>query len=455
MIKVFVRISVLILCVLPCFCFSQTVTEKKLGLERGSDLTEEMQDFLDEVNRELVNWYGQLKDLYLQAEEFHQSGSTPHEFKTLLHEINGIKENIAILEESFREMAVRAGTESVEDYALWHQPATTIGQLVSDYGSTEYIYLMSPDIANAPLSVNSDLPIPRSSWRETLELILNHNGIGIKQLNPYLRELYLIGDDHSGIQLITKEREELNFLPDDGNVCFVLSPEPSDVRRIWFFLDKFVNSKNTTLQMIGRDLLIVGSAKEVLGLLKIYDFVSSNQGDRSYKLVTLKRVKAGEMAKVLSTMFNQFAETSPELAAASGNETLPENIAGSQAGNGLRVVTIGDLAQSLFLIGTREEISKAERIIHEVEGQVGDVRDKVIFTYKVRHSDAEELAKVLESIYALLVAEKVGFAQELDEKEVLIPEHSHFPTQPSVQPSKTNIAFFFDRYLLRSRRVYN
>ena len=87
------------------------------------------------------------------------------------------------------------------------------------------------------------------------------------------------------------------LFPSNERVAFVLSPEPSDVRRAWFFLEKFVNPNSTVLQMLGRDILIVAQVAEVQELLKLYDFISLNRGDKEYKVITLNRVDAEEMSK--------------------------------------------------------------------------------------------------------------------------------------------------------------
>ena len=50
--------------------------------------------------------------------------------------------------------------------------------------------------------------------------------------------------------------------------------------------------------MVGRDILIIASAAEILDLLKLYDFVSANRGDKEYKIKTVSKVDAEEMAKI-------------------------------------------------------------------------------------------------------------------------------------------------------------
>ena len=45
-------------------------------------------------------------------------------------------------------------------------------------------------------------------------------------------------ENHSHLRLITNRREDLEVLPPETRVSFVLSPEPSEVRRTFSFLRK-------------------------------------------------------------------------------------------------------------------------------------------------------------------------------------------------------------------------
>lgn len=414
----------------------QTIAEKKAGyIAGGGDLNPEMQKFLYDFNHEMVDWEAELHRLYGQVQELYRQHAPVESYKDLLEKINEIKGNIQLLQESWREMSAQSNQE--EGYALWHQPETTLGQLIMDYGSQEYVYLVSPEIATIKLSVDSNLPIPRSSWDEMLELILVQNGVGVKQLNPYLRQLFLITQDKSNLRLITNKRQDLEIYPVDTRICFVLTPEPAEVRRVWAFLDKFVNPNSTVLQMVGRDILIIGSVGEIQELLKLYDFISTNKGDKEYKVVPLFRVEADEMSKVLGAIFDQMAdkqviqEGPPKLQATSKGIQLksgskPKVEVTDTSYNGLRVIALGKVAQALFLIGTKEEIKKAEEIIYEVENQVGGAREKVIYWYTVKNSNADELADVLYRIYALMIQTGVGAEQS--------PEEPRFPENPLELP---------------------
>lgn len=380
---------------------AQTIKEKKEEIIHGgaSDLDPQSLELLKTINQEIFQKQDELRKLYAEAFAMYQHGAPEAAYQPILHKIQILKKEINNRNEQWRESATRNKHE--DQYGLWYQPDTTIEQLIIDYGSQEYVYVMPPEIAALKISVDSNLPIPRSSWSEMLETILTNNGIGFKQLNTYLRQLYPLATNHSGIKLITNRRSELHTLPGDTRISFMLSPEPSDVRRLWAFLDKFVNHASTVLQMVGRDILIIGTVNEIQDLLKLYDFAVLNKGEKEFKLVSLARISAEEMAKILGAVFDQVSEKH-------GTSLLGEPIEIKEASNGLKVIVLGQNAQGLFLIGTKEEIVKAEQIIKEVDGQLGGLRAKTIYWYTAKNSDAEELAQVLSKIYDLMIAERIG-----------------------------------------------
>lgn len=408
----------LVFCSVASDTYAQTIAEKKAGVSHGhQDMTPEMLKTLQDVNRELKLANGRLYSLYSQVNEFYEQNQPQSSYAQLLVKINDLRQQIINIEENWRQMAAESG--KFESYALWHQPETTIGQLVMDYGSQDYVYLVPHDIANIKLSVDSNIPIPRASWEEMLDLLLAQNGVGYNQLNPYLRQLFLLKDNKSGLKLITNERRDLDLFAPQTRICFVLTPEFSEVRRTWLFLEKFVNSKSTILQQIGRDILIIGQISDVQDLLKLNDFVAANKGEKEYRIFPLRKVDSDEMAKILAAIFDQ-AHAGPEggssktLVELKGNKgkspsgssstsaSSSKSVEGGES-NGLKVIALSNIAKALFLVGTKEEIKKAEEIIRQVEGQVGEAHEKEIFWYTAKHTDAEELADILQKVYLLLI----------------------------------------------------
>lgn len=395
---------------------SQSISEKKANLKSSeSDLDQETERFLIQLNKETQEIHASLQQLYERVLNLYQHNAPPEEYRTLLEQINQQKKYLHHLEQTWRELIAR-GNRS-EGYGLWHAPETTLEQLIIDYGSQDYVYLIPPEVGSIKLSINSNLPIPRSAWSEMIELILAQNGVGVRALNPYLRQLFLVKQNHSHLRLITNNRKDIEVLPPETRVSFVLSPEPSEVRRTFSFLDKFINPNTTVLQVLGRDILMIGPAGEIQDLLRLDDFISHNRGEKDYRLLPVFKVPAEEMARILAAIFDQSegggAMTSPQppiqaSTGASSNHAarlsaLPPEI------NGLKIIPIQNMAQALFVVGTREEVRKAEEIVRNVESQIGGARDKVVFWYTAKHSEAEELADVLYRVYSLMITTGTGF----------------------------------------------
>lgn len=405
-----------------CLLFSQSIAEKKANLQSSeSDLDQETDQFLIQINRETQEIHSRIQDLYDEVWDLYEDNAPPEQYQELLNQINDLKSYLYHLETTWRELITR-GSKETDGYGLWHAPDTTLEQLIIDYGSQDYVYLIPPDVGGIKLSIDSNLPIPRASWSEMLELILAQNGIGVKTLNPYLRQLYLLKQNNAHVKLVTNSREDLEVLPPETRVGYVLSPEPSEVRRTFSFLDKFTNPNTTTIQILGRDIILIGSIGDIQDLLKLYDFVAVNRGEKEYRLIPVYKVKAEEMAKILGVIFDQGDGPAPVQSLPSSSPNVPglpnrprppfnpqSPSPQSNDANGLRIIVLQNMAQALFVVGTREEVRKAEEIVRNVECQIGGARDKVVFWYTAKHSDADELADVLYRVYSLMINTGTGF----------------------------------------------
>ncbi|MGM0440223.1 MAG: secretin N-terminal domain-containing protein [Chlamydiota bacterium] len=379
------KIFLVIMLIFGGAAFSQTIADKKRSLhEDTSDLDTESYQYLEKVNEQMQERRSRLEDLYDKVRELHERQALPEEYKQLLQEIKSIKKSQADTEEHWREQVSELARDE-EGYALWHQPDTTIAQLVLDYGSQDYVYLMDPDIGAIKVSVNSSIPIPRESWNDMLEMILSQSGVGIRQLNPYLRELYFLQKDLSRVQSITNQRQDLTLLPEGSRVCFVVTPDVPDPHVVLDFLKRFSHEENTSLQLIGHNIFIVATVGEIHELLKVYDFAEGDQGGREYQLVSLSKIDSEDVAEVLDAVFHE-----------AKNSENPDY-------SGLKIIPLKHTSPfSLFLIGTKDDIRRAEDVIESLELKGEGPLEKTIYTYSCKHSDAEDLANVLAKTYPLL-----------------------------------------------------
>ncbi len=403
------KVIILCLALYTFGLFGQTIAEKKSGLSGGgADLAPETLQFLNYYNQQRTELSQSLSHLYRQVAMVSPKERHTDAFIQLIQEIKTKKIQLKALDEEWMHTA-KKGTES-ERYALWQQPDTTIEQLIIDYGTADSVYLMPIEVGAIKISINSNIPIPRSSWNEMLELILTQNGIGIKELNPYLKELYLIQNSAARVSIITNNPRDLEFYPPQERIAFILSPDPSNVRRTLLFLSKFINEKSTKIEALGRDILIIATSSELQELLKLYSFASGNTNGKEHRLMPLSRIKAQEMAKILHSVFDQIPENS---------SAKEKNNAGSLSdSNSLKIIVLEELGHALFLIGTKEEIHKAEMLVKEVENRISGPKEKVVHWYTAKYSDPEELANTLSQIYTMLVEQAVLQGQPGNGKEI-------------------------------------
>ena len=433
----------------PFFTFSQSIEEKKNSVVTSStDFDPETHEALKSINQALKLHDETLKELYKKAQEiYEESGLTSNslttqgskstqnsqnshkkpskEFLELLEKIKHTKEKIKALEKKWRLHAVQ---ESGEEYALWYQPETTIGQLVMDYGSHEYVYLIPEEINQLPINVNSNFPIPSAIWQETLSLILAQNGIGVKQLNSYVRQLYFLEKESAGLKHITNNRQDLESFSGMERVAFVLTPQSTDARGTVAFLQKFIEANQTVVQVYGTEIWIVGYVASIKELLTLYDFTENTRGHTGHKLVTLHKIEAEDMAKILGAIFPQ--ESGKKIFQIT-QQNLKEKPLGSSSG--LKIISMPKISHALFLVGTESEIMKAEEIIKEVEESIIGVQGKSVFWYRVRYSNAEELAEVLQRLYSAMTENAItsingNGANDLGKER---PSSSFSPSLPS------------------------
>jgi len=357
------------------------------------------------MNQDLALKKADLLSLYVETEKCYKallaekkSEEDISKFFASQHEkIGSLRTEITRLEEEWKNFSKNISDK--EDEGIWNQPDTTIGGLVMDYGSVDYIYLMPPEIASLKIHVSSALSVPRASWSEILELVLASYGIGIRQLNPFTRQLFFMRLNQAGVDGISASFDELKTLPLTSRICFVISPPPTELRRIFSFLEKFVPQEQMTIQILSNNIVLVGYVKELLELSKIYSFLVSPKQIGEYRLVALQKAKAEEVAKILNAIFDGDAS---HLGDIGSEKHIP--FFTQDTSSGFRVIALKHPAESLFLLGKPDQIEKAVEIIADIESKIGQVQEKTVFLYACRHSEAGELAKVLSQVYMKMIA---------------------------------------------------
>ncbi|MBM3192115.1 MAG: type II secretion system protein GspD, partial [Chlamydiae bacterium] len=252
----------------------------------------------------------------------------------------------------------------------------------------DYLYLIPPEILSMKFNLHSGVPIPRESWSELLEIILTQNGIGVKQLNPYARQLYLLKQDLLTVDIVANNVKDLKKVPANTRMIYVFSPAPEQAKSVGFFFERFRDPKRTFIYQVGLKVAIVAMKEEVEKLLSLYDAVWEKETEKITKVVSLKKMSTSDMEKILRAYFGDLAE----------KNRLPM----MKTGEDLNIMPLSHEA-SLVLVGMKEMVRKAEEIIKETENQISNPCEMTVHWYTCRHSDPVDIANVLEKVYVSLI----------------------------------------------------
>jgi general secretion pathway protein D len=268
-----------------------------------------------------------------------------------------------------------------------------------EYGSADYLYVIPPEYAAMKLNLYSNIPIPRQSWADLLEMMLYHNGFGLKKLNTYARQLYLLKLDLGSVQTIAFRPEQVSAVPSGSRICYLVIPPIEQVKTIFQFFEKFSDNKQTFVHQLGNKIAIVAVKEEIEKLIDFYDKVWEGHGGKTTRVVHVSKIHIREMEKILATFFNEALEK--------GRAPF-----GKPEQEGLGIFPLGN-TNSLVFIGSKETVDRAEKIVRDTEEQLEDPSEMTIYHYTCRHSDPNDIAEVLEKVYSSLIfAGQEGVPQE-------------------------------------------
>jgi len=297
--------------ILFLFCIAalhgQTIEEKRDALLLQKE-EKELRSYLNEVNAELKKLRLSMQEKYQLVNEYHQEEANEEDYHLLLTEVNQIRAEITDLEKEWHDLAVNESKKDDEGYALWDQEETTLTQLIMEYGSHDYLYIIPPEILSMKLHMHSGIPIPRESWSDLLEIILSHNGIGVKQLNSYTRQLYILKQDLVAVDQILNDPIDLIRIPPKTRIAYVFSPPPERIKGVSQFFERFRDPKMTFVYQVGYKIAIISSKEEVEKLLALYEAVWEKENEKLTRVLPLTRLKPSEMEKILSAYFGDLTK---------------------------------------------------------------------------------------------------------------------------------------------------
>jgi len=367
---------------------AQTIEEKREAFRLQKD-QKELRTFLDDLNKQLYKLRNQLEEKYDLVNEYYREEAKEEDFQDLLKEVNEIRNEIVDLEKEWRGLAVEETKKDDEGYALWDQEETTLSQLIMEYGSTDYLYIVPPEILSMKIHMHSSIPIPRESWSDLLQIVLSHNGIGVKQLNPYTRQLYILKQDLIAVDNIINSPRDLMRVPAKSRVVYVFNPPPERIKGVSHFFERFRDPKMTFVYQVGYKIAIISSKEEVEKLLALYDAVWEKENEKTTRILPMSRISPDEMEKILKAYFGDSAQKT-RIGLTKGE------------GDDLIILPLKEEG-SLVLIGPKDMVERAERLIQDTQNQIEDPMEMTVFSYTCRHSDPLEVSDVLEKVYVSLI----------------------------------------------------
>jgi len=361
----------------------------------------------------------QLSDTFHEAHLLADQGADELQYRSLLMKAQSIKEEIRSLEENWRKASIQEASGVDDAYALWDVGETTVSQLVMEYGASDFLYVIPQELSSMKLSLFSNIPLPRESWSEVVDMILSQNGVGIKKVNAFVKQLYIAKLDPSGVEGIASSLEQLQLFSNHSRLFYVFSPLAEQAKSVQGFFERFSDPKQTTVHVVGSKVVLVSSKETIEKLIGLYGAIWEKSQGKSVRLIPLTKIQAAEAEKVLKAVFTE-----------SSNRIRPNFYPGMS--EDLAVLT---LPQGLVIIGELEAVDRGQKILNELESQLEDPAEKVIYWYTCKHSNPEDVAAVLEKVYDSLIGVSM-------EKKIEPPTPTVVPAPP-VPPPEPSIGQVF------------
>lgn len=399
---------------------SQTIEEKRSALLASQD-RKELRTYVGELNKQLQELRSSIQERYHLASRYQDEEASEEEYKQLLSDVNAMRSEMDQLEQEWHDLAVNESKKDEEGYDLWDQEETSLSQLIMEYGSSDYLYVIPPEILAMKLHVHSALPIPRESWSDLLEVILSHNGIGVKQLNPYARQLYILKQDLVAVDQVLTHPKELALLPPKSRVAYVFSPPPERIKGVSQFFERFRDSKKTFIHQVGYKIAIISAKEEVEKLLSLYDAVWQKENEKQVSVVPISRLTPAEMEKVLTAYFGEV-----------NKKVRPSLMQQQQQTEGEDLMMFPLKSESsIVLVGPKDMVECGTRVIKETENQIEDPKEMTVYWYTCRHSDPVAVSEILEKVYTSLIYSGVEGEQPRPQGSPIPPTRPLKPGQES------------------------
>ncbi len=352
----------------------------------NEEKTMSFEDKAQQVNKELFYLKQELKERYERAPLLYQKQADQTAFFKLMKEIQQLRDKKEKVENHFHEFLLDKN-QSEEAYAFWDQGETTLGQLIMEYGSGDFLYIIPAEIANIKLNMYSALAIPHENFEEIIEMILTQNGIGVKKLASYLRQLFILKQNPGFVEHIASDKEMLKFIPDTSLLFYLLAPPVDELHSVLAFLEKFSDPKEMTLQIVGSKIALVAMKKNVESLLTLYEAAYGDSEGKNYQVYNLTKLKVEEGERIVKALF---ADTT-------FNRSRPPFM--SMRNEEIQIIPLRE-KNALVFLGEDAKVKRAFDLLDQLEGKLSEGEENIFFWYTCQHSDPQEIADLLSKLFS-------------------------------------------------------
>ena len=388
--KYFISLSLIFLVVLP----AETIEEKLASLD-SSPMSEkkDVSVGVPKVNSMLSSLRGELKNRYSFVNQLIEDHADESEFEDLLEDINLLRSEIYEVEGKFREQQTQELLKESDPYGIWEQEEITVAQFIVEYGSLDYLYVIPPEVASVKLQLHSSLMIPRESFPSLIEGILKYNGVGIKEINGYTRQLYIMKQDLVSVSVIASLRHELDILDPKTRVAYLFAPAVENLKSAFYFLERIRDPKTTFIYQVGPKIALIGLQEDVKKLVIMCENVWESKFPKVTKVVATSRMQSDEVIKILKNYFNGLSDPAKSMVSMKGGHDLSVLPLAKESG--------------VILIGSQDIVERAESIVRETESQIDDPSELTVYWYTCSHSNPVDLAEILQQVYGSLIYSKL------------------------------------------------
>ncbi|MCH9621182.1 MAG: Type 3 secretion system secretin [Chlamydiia bacterium] len=360
------------------------------------------QSDLSDKNTQIKTLYEKLEKLYKESTNDLITTADESLFTKSHDQIMEVRKEITDIENAWKSDQQKEFSKGSDDFGIWELGEVTISKLVIEYGSCDSLYVIPPEIAKQKVTLHCLLSIPKESWPKMIDLILTHNNIGVKKVNPFVKQLFLLKDDFTNVENISSNIDHLKNLDDNSRIIFVYTPPIENIKTSFYFLDKFKNAKSTFVYQVGSKIAMVGLVRDINKLVTLAENVWDRNEERVSKIISPTKITAKDAVKLLKSYFGGLTDYSRPMISTKG-------------GNNLSAFTLKG-EDSLILIGPKELVEQAETLIRKTETQISNPNELTLYTYTCCHCKPAELAEILSKIYTSLITLNVDKNKSSDPK---------------------------------------